>query len=176
MIRDERDLCAVLAGVPRTRGDDPMSDANRTQRVSYGKVTGCQPADGMNYNYFTTLDGMFEKQQRNSDNPDYYIPKKLTELYKNKDFGKYAVDGTVRTCFLTNCHTTSGSSGSAVLNAKGELVGLNFDRISEGVASDYKYLPELSRSVVMDIRYMLFVLDKYSPSGGYVLNELEMLK
>ena len=129
----------------------------------------------MRYDYFTTLNGVFEKNQKNSDNPDYYIPKKLRELYSNKDFGNYAVDGTVRTCFLSNCHTSSGNSGSPVLNAKGELVGLNFDRIAEGVASDYRYLPELSRSITLDVRYLLFILDKYSPSK-YLLDELKIVK
>ena len=150
-------------------------DANQTQRLAYGKVSGCIPGDGMRYDYFTTLNGVFEKNQKNSDNPDYYIPKKLRELYSNKDFGNYAVDGTVRTCFLSNCHTSSGNSGSPVLNAKGELVGLNFDRIAEGVASDYRYLPELSRSITLDVRYLLFILDKYSPSK-YLLDELKIVK
>jgi len=129
----------------------------------------------MTYNYYTTLDGVFEKSQKNSGNEEYYIPKKMRELYSKKNFGKYALNGTVRTCFLTNCHTSSGNSGSPVLNAKGEMVGLNFDRMAEGVASDYRYLPELSRSITLDVRYLLFVLDKYSPSG-FVLNEMKIVK
>ena len=145
------------------------SDANRTQRLSYGKITGCTPANGLHYNYFTTIDGLFEKNQRNMDNPDYYIPKKLRELFENKDFGeKYISNGTIPVNFLTDCHTTSGSSGSPVLNAKGQLIGLNFDRISEGVASDYKYQQDLSRSIAVDVRYILFILEKYSLSKGIV--------
>lgn len=150
-------------------------DANRSQRLTYGKVMGCTPANGMKYDYYTTLEGIFEKNLRNSDNPDYYIPKKISELYKNKDFGQYAQNGVLHTNFLTNCHTTSASSGSPVINAKGQLVGLNFDRIAEGVASDYRYLPELSRNIVLDIRYMLFVIDKYSPSK-HLIDELTLVK
>jgi len=141
-------------------------DANRTQRLSYGKIKGCTPANGMQYNYFTTIDGIFEKNRRNVDNPDYYIPKKLKELYANKAYGKYSSNGTLPLCFLTNCQTTSGNSGSPVLNSKGALIGLNFDRIAEGIASDYKYQPELSRSIAVDIRYILFVLEKYSLSSA----------
>jgi hypothetical protein len=161
--------------VEKNAGKLMSPDANRTQRLTYGKVTGCVPANGMRYDYFTTLDGVFEKNRKNSDNQDYYIPKKMVELYKTKDYGQYGKNGLLRTNFLTNCHTTSANSGSPVLNAKGQLVGLNFDRIAEGVASDYQYLPELSRSIVLDIRYMLFVIDKYSPSK-YLINELVIVK
>ena len=159
----------------KNKGQIYCPDANQSQRLSYGKVTGSIPADGMTYNYFTTLDGVFEKSMKNSGNDEYYLPKKMRELFNKKDFGRYSTNGTVRTCFLTNCHTSSGNSGSPVLNAKGELVGLNFDRMSEGVASDYRYLPELSRSITLDVRYLLFVLDKYSPSG-FVMNELKIVK
>jgi hypothetical protein len=159
----------------KNKGQLYCPDANQSLRVSYGKVTGSVPSDGMIYKYYTTLDGVFEKSQKNSGDDEYYIPKKMRELYTVKDFGKYAENGKIHTCFLTNCHTSSGNSGSPVLNAKGELVGINFDRMAEGVASDYCYLPELSRSITLDIRYMLFVLDKYSPSKN-VLDELKIVK
>ena len=165
----------MQALMEKNKGQLYCPDANQSQRLSYGKVTGSVPADGMTYNYFTTLDGVFEKNQKNSGNDEYYVPKKMRELYNKKDFGNYAVNGTVRTCFLTNCHTSSGNSGSPVLNAKGEMVGLNFDRMGEGVASDYRYLPELSRSITLDVRYLLFILDKYSPSK-YVMDELKIVK
>lgn len=150
-------------------------DANRTQRLSYGKVQGCAPANGMQYNYFTTIDGLFEKNRRNAGNPDYLIPKKMRELYANKDFGKYSSNGTLPVNFMTNCQTSSGNSGSPVLNAKGNLIGLNFDRIAEGVASDYKYQADLSRSIAVDMRYILFILEKYSPSKELV-NEMIIVK
>jgi hypothetical protein len=165
----------MQALVEKNTGKQFCADANQTQRVSFGKVTGCVPADGARYDYFTTLDGVFEKNQNNTGNQDYYIPKKMRELYTNKDFGKYAVNGTIRTCFLTDCQTTSANSGSPVINAKGNLVGLNFDRIVEGLASDYRYSPDLCRSISLDIRYMLFILDKYSPSK-YVLDEMTFVK
>lgn len=165
----------VDAIAEKNAGKNMIADANRTQRLSYGKVCGSIPANGVKYDYFTTIDGLFEKRMRNLENPDYAIQKKIAELYNNKNYGPYGTNGTLRTCFLTNCHTTSGSSGSAVLNAKGELVGLNFDRMAEGVASDYKYSPDLSRSIVMDVRYMLFILDKYSPSN-HIINELVIVK
>ncbi len=150
-------------------------DANQTLRVAYGNVIGCTPVDGIKYNFLSTLDGVFEKKLANSGNEDYYTPKKLSALYDDKDFGKYAENGTLAVNFLTNCQTTSGNSGSPVLNAKGNLIGVNFDRIREGVASDYQYIPELSRSITLDVRYMLFLLDKYSPSA-YLLNEMKFVK
>lgn len=148
-------------------------DANKTMRLSYGKVAGCEPEDGLKYNYFATLDGAISKHLQNQNNPDYYIPKKLQKLYDSKDFGKYAEKGVMHTCFMTNAQTTSGNSGSPVLNAKGELIGLNFDRIWQGISSDYSYNPEKSRSIAVDIRYVLFLLEKYSPST-YVLKEMKV--
>ena len=110
---------------------------------------------------------------QNQNNPDYYVPVKLKKLYDNKDFGKYAENGVMHTCFMTNTHTTSGNSGSAVLNAKGELIGLNFDRIWQGLASDFSYNPNKARSIAVDIRYVLFLLEKFSPST-YVLKEMNI--
>lgn len=151
------------------------SDANRTQRLSYGKVTGAKPSDGLLYDYFTTMDGIFEKRAENPGNADYSIPKKIGDLYETADFGTYAVNGKMPVNFLANLHTSSASSGSPVLNAKGELIGLNFDRIAEGVASDYKFLPEISRNIAVDIRYVLFLLEKYSQSK-HLLDEITIAK
>lgn len=156
-------------------GPSLTPDANRTQRVSYGKVTGYEPADAVNYRYYSTLDGLFEKHTRNAGNTDYSVPKKLKLLYDKKDFGPYFKNSEVRTCFVSNCHTSSGNSGSPVLNAKGELVGLNFDRVAEGIASDYKYQPQLSRAIAVDVRYILFLINNYSPSK-YLINELTIKK
>lgn len=150
-------------------------DANRTQRLSYGKITGAKPSDGLMYDYFTTMDGIFEKRADNPGNPDYSIPKKIGDLYDAADFGTYAVNGKMPVNFLANLHTSSASSGSPVLNAKGELIGLNFDRIAEGVASDYKFLPEISRNIAVDIRYVLFLLEKYSQSK-HLINEMTIVK
>ena len=148
-------------------------DANFTMRVSYGKVKGSYPRDGIMYKYYTTLDGVIEK-----DNPniyDYDVPDKLKELYQNKDYGKYEVDGTVPLCFLATNHTTGGNSGSPVLNADGHLIGINFDRAWEGVMSDLMFNPEQCRNISLDMRYVLFIVDKMA-GAGYLLNEMTIVE
>ena len=162
-------VASMNAGKPLT------PDANRTQRLSYGKVTGALAADGLLYDYYTTMDGIFEKRAENPGDPDYSIPKKIGDLFQCADFGSYGKNGKMPVNFLSNLHTSSASSGSPVLNAKGELIGLNFDRIAEGVASDYKFLPEISRNIAVDIRYVLFLLEKYSRSG-HLINEMTISK
>lgn len=147
-------------------------DANNSQRVSYGKVTGANAQDGLWYDPFTTLDGVISKYLSNIEDPEFYIPKKIRDIHSSGNYGDYSNKNNVLYVnFLTNAHTTSGNSGSPVINAKGELVGINFDRIWEGVASDFRYSNETSRSIAVDIRYVLFILDKYSPTN-YVLKEL----
>lgn len=149
-------------------------DANASLRLSYGKIEGAQPQDGLRYDYFTTLEGVQEKALRNPDETEFYMPKKLSGLLKEGNYGKYANrDGKLPVNFLVSLHTTSGNSGSPVLNGKGELIGLNFDRIWQGTASDYGYVPQKSRAIAVDIRYILFVLERYSPSK-YVLQELKI--
>lgn len=149
-------------------------DANNSQRVSYGRVTGVNSIDGLIYTPFTTLTGANIKYKNNLDNPDFYLPKKIRDLYNKKDFGRYgSKSGELFVNFLTNAHTTSGSSGSPVINSRGELVGLNFDRIWQGVGSDYRFDSDISRSISVDIRYILFILDKYAPNN-YVLNQLQI--
>ncbi len=147
-------------------------DANNSMRISYGKAVGAAPQDGLVYTPYTTLDGAMEKYLNNIEDPEFYMPKKIRELHKSKDYGRYASkDGSLTLNFLTDAHTTSGNSGSPVLNAKGELVGLNFDRIWQGVASDFKYDPAISRNIVVDIRYIMFLIDKFSYSS-YIFDEL----
>ncbi|MDX9882567.1 MAG: S46 family peptidase [Prolixibacteraceae bacterium] len=146
-------------------------DANFTLRVGYGIVEGYEPRDGMRYNYYTTIEGIMEK-----DNPeiyDYDVPCKLRELYKQKDFGSYAVNGTVPVCFVASNHTTGGNSGSPVVNAGGELIGLNFDRCWEGTMSDIMFDPDRCRNIVLDIRYALFIIDKLA-GAGYLLEEMKI--
>jgi hypothetical protein len=150
-------------------------DANFTLRVAYGKVKGFRPRDGLIYDYYTTLDGVIEK-----DNPniyDYNVPKKLKELYKNKDFGRYAdkQDGKIHTCFIGDNHTTGGNSGSPVINANGELIGVNFDRCWESTMSDIKFDPNYCRNIMLDIRYVLFIIDKYA-GAGYLIDEMEIIE
>ena len=147
-------------------------DANNSQRISYGQVKGTAAIDGIVYTSSTYLEGANVKYLNNIEDSDFYMPKKIRDLLLKREFANYATkEGKLAVNFLTNAHTTSGSSGSPVLNSKGELVGLNFDRIWQGVASDYKYDDDISRSIAVDIRYILFILDKYSPSD-YVIKEL----
>ena len=136
-------------------------DANSTLRVSYGQVDTYEPKDGVKYNYFTTLEGIMEKE--NPDIYDYVVEDRLKELYKNKEYGPYAdEDGTLHTCFIASNHTSGGNSGSPVLNSKGQLIGLNFDRNWEGTMSDLDYDPDQCRNITLDIRYCLFIIDKFA--------------
>lgn len=137
-----------------------MSDANFTLRVSYGKVRGYEGADAVVYRYYTTLDGLIQKVDAGAY--DYVAPDTLRIMCEQKDYGSYAdpSDGLLHTCFVSTCHTTGGNSGSPVMNAQGELVGLNFDRAWDGVMSDLYYDPAICRNITLDIRYLLFVVDK----------------
>lgn len=163
----------MKAYTEKNKGKTMPLDANQTQRLTYGHVKG-YTIDGIVSPTSTTLDDLFEKQRLNDGNPDYYIPKKIRELYEKRQLGRFAHKGTIPVCFISDCHTTSANSGSPVLNAYGHLVGLNFDRVAEGVASDYAYSPELSRNIILDIRYMLFLLEQYAPTK-YVLTELKFV-
>jgi hypothetical protein len=148
-------------------------DANSTLRVTYGSVKGYFSKDAVYFTSYTTLKGIMEK-----DNPaiyDYDVPERLKELFRTKDFGPYTQDGEVPVCFIANNHTTGGNSGSPVINAYGQLIGINFDRAWEGVASDIAYNPEQSRNISLDIRYALFLIDKFA-GAGYLLNEMTIIE
>jgi len=147
-------------------------DANSTLRLAYGKVMGYDSRDAVYYEHQTTLTGVMEK-----DNPeiyDYDVPDRLRELYEKKDFGRYGVDGEMPVCFIANNHTTGGNSGSPVLNAYGHLIGVNFDRAWEGVASDIMYNPLQSRNISLDIRYALFLIEKLG-GAGYLIDEMTIV-
>ena len=142
-------------------------DANFTLRVTYGKVEGFKPQDGKNYRHFTTLDGIMEKE--NPDIYDYVVEPKLKQLYNNKDYGRYAdKDGTMHVAFTASVHTTGGNSGSPILNADGQLLGLNFDRCWEGTMSDLVYDPDICRNISVDIRYVLFIIDKFAGAKNLI--------
>lgn len=148
-------------------------DANSTLRVAYGNVSGYNARDAVYFEHYTTLEGIMEK-----DNPgvfDYDVPDKLKELYRNKDYGRYAFNGKMPVCFIANNHTTGGNSGSPVINAEGHLIGVNFDRAWEGVASDMDFNPKQSRNISIDIRYALFIIDKFA-GAGYLLNEMKLIE
>jgi hypothetical protein len=148
-------------------------DANSTLRVTFGKVDGYSPADGMDYRHWTTLEGIIEKD--NPDIYDYRVPEKLKVLYQNKDYGDYAVNGQVPVCFIASNHTSGGNSGSPVINADGHLIGINFDRNWEGTMSDIMYDPGLCRNISLDIRYALFIIDRFA-GAGHLLNEMELIR
>ena len=136
-------------------------DANFTLRVTYGKVGGFKPKDAVTYGYFTTLDGIMQKENPNIY--DYVVTDRLHELYDAKDYGRYAdKDGSMHVAFIAGNHTTGGNSGSPILNAEGELLGLNFDRTWEGTMSDLIYDPSICKNISVDIRYVLFLIDKYA--------------
>ena len=148
-------------------------DANFTMRLAYGKVEGYQSSDAINYRYFTTLGGIMEKENPEID--DYRVPEKLKELFRNSDFGPYASNGQLPVCFIASNHTSGGNSGSPVFNAKGNLIGINFDRNWEGTVSDYAYDPAICRNITLDIRYVLFVIDKVA-EADWLIDELTILK
>jgi len=147
-------------------------DANSTMRLTYGKVLSYSPKDGATYDYVTTLDGVMQKED--PKNWEFVVPAKLKELYKAKDFGQYALkDGRMPVAFLTNNDITGGNSGSPVMNGKGELIGTAFDGNWESMSSDIIFEPSLQRCINVDIRYTLFIMDKFG-GAGYLLNEMKI--
>ena len=149
-------------------------DANLTLRVAYGHIKGYSPADGVYYTPSSTIKGIMEK-----DNPnifDYNIPQTLRDIYATKDYGRWAdATGEVPVCFIATNHTTGGNSGSPVINADGDLIGLNFDRVWEGTMSDIVFDPEICRNISLDIRYVLFTIEKIG-SAGYLLDEMTFVE
>lgn len=148
-------------------------DANFTMRLTYGHVLPYYPADGVFYDYYTTLDGVMEKED--PDNKEFTVPERLKELWKNKDYGPYAENGVLRTCFLSNTDITGGNSGSPVINAKGELVGLAFDGNWEAMSGDIAFEPDLQRTISVDIRYVMFIIDKFAGAKN-IINEIEFVR
>lgn len=158
------------AGIMEMNQGKPMwPDANKTLRVSYGKVEGFEPMDGVTYIYYSTLKGIMQK-----DNPsiyDYNIPQSLRDLYQKKDYGRYGENGQMNVCFTASNHTTGGNSGSPVIDANGNLIGVNFDRCWEGTMSDLMFDPDRCRNIALDIRYALFITDKLA-GAGYLIDEM----
>ncbi|MCK9448734.1 MAG: S46 family peptidase [Bacteroidales bacterium] len=149
-------------------------DANFTLRVTYGKIEGYSPADAIYYSPYTTLDGIMEKE--NPDIFDYVVEDRLKELYHTGDFEPYAdTEGRLRIAFAASNHTTGGNSGSPVLNADGQMIGLNFDRCWEGTMSDLMYDPAMCRNISVDIRYVLFIIDKFA-QATHLIDEMTIIR
>ena len=145
-------------------------DANLTLRVAYGHIKGYSPADGVYYTPSSTIKGNMEKD--NPDIFDYNIPQRLRDIYATKDYGRWAdASGEVPVCFIATNHTTGGNSGSPVINADGDLIGLNFDRVWEGTMSDIVFDPEICRNIALDVRYVLFTIDKIG-EADYLFDEM----
>lgn len=166
---------AFAAGLLEWQAGKPSyPDANFTMRLTYGSVLPYSPKDAVTYRYYTTLDGVMEKED--PGNYEFKVPAKLKELYEAKDFGRYAMkDGKLPTCFLTNNDITGGNSGSPVLNAKGELIGLAFDGNWEAMSGDVMFEPDLQRCICVDIRYVLFLMDKLG-GAGHLLDEMNIVR
>lgn len=148
-------------------------DANFTMRMAFGKAEGYQARDAISYDYNTTLDGVMQKEDPSV--ADYKVPAKLHELYNTKDFGRYGVNGTMPVCFIASNHTSGGNSGSPVLDANGNLIGINFDRNWEGTMSDLMYDSSICRNISVDIRYVLFIIDKLGGASN-LISEMNIIQ
>ena len=148
-------------------------DANSTLRVTYGKVKGYEPRDAVQYEPVSYLDGVIEKYIPNDY--EFDVPQRLMDLYKAKDYGPYAdSNGKLPVCFIGTNHTTGGNSGSPAIDAYGNLIGLNFDRVWEGTMSDIYYSPEICRNIMVDVRYVLFIIDKYA-GAKHLIDEMTLV-
>ncbi len=163
-----------IAGLREMNPDRKYApDANSTMRLTYGTVGGYNPADAVYYDYFTTLEGVMEKEDPSSY--EFIVPEKLKELYKAKDYGQYGENGKLHTCFLTDHDITGGNSGSPVINAKGELLGIAFDGNWEAMSGDIAFEPAYQRTISVDIRYVLFIIDKFAGAKN-LIDEMKLVK
>jgi hypothetical protein len=158
-------------------GYNKASDANSTMRVTFGNVLPYDAKDGVTFKYSTTIEGVFEKEVKTDDkNHEFYVPNKLKQLHEDKDYGDYAnADGTLPVCFLSNNDITGGNSGSPVINADGELIGTAFDGNWEAMSGDIYFEPNIQRTISVDIRYTLFIIDKYA-GASHLVDEMQINK
>ena len=161
----------------RKMGMNKASDANSTMRFTYGNVLSYSPANATHYDYITTLEGVMEKEVKTEDkNHEFYVPQRLKDLYESKDFGPYArkSDGKLPVGFLSNNDITGGNSGSPVINAYGELIGTAFDGNWEAMSGDIYFEPNIQRTISVDIRYTLFIIDKYA-GAKHLIDEMNLV-
>jgi hypothetical protein len=153
---------------------DFYPDANSTLRVSFGNVGDYQAADAVHYDFITTIEGVMEKED--PSNPEFIVPEKLKELFENKDYGRYAdSQGRLVVNFISNNDITGGNSGSPVINGRGELIGTAFDGNWEAMSGDIAFEPKLQRTISVDVRYTLFIIDKFA-GAGHLIDEMTLVK
>jgi len=171
----EEGMHYFVAGILKmNKGKLFASDANSTIRLTYGNVLSYEPKDAVKYRYYTTLKGVIEKED--STSTEFIVPQKLKELYEKKDFGRYAdKNGELPVCFITNNDITGGNSGSPVIDAKGNLIGLAFDGNGEAMSGDIDFEKNLQRCIALDVRYMLFIIDKFA-DAKYLVDEMKIVK
>jgi hypothetical protein len=171
MEKGERQFAAALMEMQTEKTFSP--DANSTMRLTYGQVGDYDPRDAVTYKYYTTLAGYIEKED--STNEEFVVPKRLKELYYKKDFGRYAKNGELVTCFTTNNDITGGNSGSPVINGNGELIGTAFDGNWEAMSGDIVFEPKIQKTICVDIRFVLWVIDKYA-GAGHLVKEMKIVE
>ena len=173
IIRGERLLNGAIRRMYTSRNFYP--DANSTMRLSFGTVCGYTPFDGAEYDYYTTTKGVLEKVKAHVDDVDFAVQPEILSLLSSGNFGRYADEkGEMKVCFISNNDITGGNSGSAMFNSKGELLGLAFDGNWEAMGSDILYEPKMQRTIGVDVRYILFMIEKYGKAGN-LIQELNIL-
>ena len=173
-LRDSASAVFTAGLMEWNKGSKSYPDANSTCRLTYGTVQGYTTKDGKKYDYYTNMKGVIDKEA--PGNYDFRVPERLKELYKNGDFGQYAgPDGQVPACFITNLDITGGNSGSPVMDAQGNLIGLAFDGNWEAMSGDVIFEPDLQRTICVDIRYVLWFMDKFG-GAGYLLDEMDIVR
>ena len=169
--KGRRNFIAALRAMNPRKNYYP--DANSTMRLTYGNVLSYDVRDTVHFHYLTTLDGVMEKED--PGNPEFIVDPKLKKLYEAKDYGQYSTNGKLYVCFLTNNDITGGNSGSPVINGSGQLVGIAFDGNWEAMSGDIAFEPELQRSINVDIRYTLFIIDKFA-GASHLIDEMTIIK
>lgn len=171
----QREYAHILLEMNKQENDPYYPEANNSLRVSFGKISGYQPCNAITYLYYTNHIGIIEKAKGKPNDPNYKLPTPLFTLLKNEDFGSYEFDGELRICFITNADSGSGSNGSPVLDGEGAIIGMMFDSNRESLGHQYLYNYELHRSICLDARYIMFLLEKY---GGvsYLFEEMNLIQ